>query len=131
MSCHSTVYFGGASTWNEVRVCASSTKGRCQTVYAANSHPAIDWTNERSLTITVDGDGYLRVFSSLHSAFNVSVSYNVKDEISENDFHKKIEDWGRRLVEQNSPEYVSEWSQDYLSNFHAFQAWARANAGPP
>ena len=131
MSCVSTEYIGGASTWNEVRVCASSIKGRCQTVYAANKLPAIVWTNERSLTIAVDGDSYLRVFSSLRSVFDVAVLYNIIDEISEEDFRKKIKDYGQRLVAQNSPEFVREWSQNYLNEFHAFQLWARANAGQP
>ena len=128
MSCVSMMYIGGASTWSEVRVCASSLNSRCQTVYAANKLPAIAWTNERSLTIAVDGDGYLRVFSSLRLVFDIIVSYDVIDKISEEAFRKKIEDYGQKLAAQNSSEFVREWSQNYLNDFQVFQSWARANA---
>ena len=128
MSCHTTEYIGGSSAWNEVEVCASPPDGTCRTVYAANGRPVIGWADGTSLTITVDGGGYLRVTSSLHSALGATISYEIAGQRSEEEFRKGMDDYARKLTVQTGPEFVSEWKKDNWKGFYAFQAWAQANA---
>lgn len=131
ISCHSTMYIGGSSTWDEVKVCASSPDARCRTVYEADGRPVIAWADDHDLTITVDGSGYLRVASSLHSAFGVIVSYKVVGKTSEEDFRKGMEDYKSKLTAQYGPKLVSEWVNDHWKAFHAFQVWAQTNKAHP
>ena len=128
MACHTTGYIGGASTWNEVDVCATPQNSPCRIAYTANRRPIIVWPHSDSLTITVDGRGHLGVLSSLHSVLGATFTYEITGKSSEEDFRKEMDTYARHLTTQNRPELVSEWVKGYWKSFYAFQSWAQANA---
>ena len=113
--------------WNEVDLCVLPLNSECRTVYGANIRPALAWADDRSLTVTLDGGKSPRAYSTLHSAFEVTVSYEVVGKTSEKDFHASLEHTKRGLEAQTSPEFIREWVQNNLDDFHAFQTWTLAN----